>query len=194
MTKEPTGNAIPPTKPFCSYKEQGSGRRGKWNPIVPSCKDASVTREGTPTVRLRSSTVTSVLDLCMCVMLSLVGQVEQDPSPQRTTALSGYLVWTEKYWMWTWAPVPSSQQVQNQCKHIFHLYSILSCFCVYHCVKNIPSCDLVQTPNLGFFSRWLLWVTFLAFPYCSCTVSSFWVDLGWLRSLVSHTERNRTEK
>lgn len=76
MTKEPTGNAIPPTKPFCHIRSMGLGRGGlrgggggEGNPIAPSCKDASVTREGTPTVRPRSPTVTSVLDLCMPVVL-----------------------------------------------------------------------------------------------------------------------------
>ena len=65
-----------PYQAFLPYKEHGlrswgvaGGGGGEGNPIAPSCKDASVTREGTPTVRPRSPTVTSVLDLCMPVVL-----------------------------------------------------------------------------------------------------------------------------
>lgn len=54
---------MPSALPQAHLRSMGSGHRGKWNPIAPSCKDISVTRVETPTVRLRSPTMIYFLDL-----------------------------------------------------------------------------------------------------------------------------------
>lgn len=109
-----------PPKPFCSYKEHGLRSPGQVK-SNRSLLQGCFSHQGGNTNREAEDppAMTSVLGLCLPTGLWWARWCKAPVLKE--SVLSGYLARTGKCWVWAWALVPSSQQVQNQCKHILHL-------------------------------------------------------------------------
>jgi hypothetical protein len=202
MTKEPTGNAIPPTKPFCHIRSMGLGRGGlrgvgagrEIQSLPPARMHPSPGREHqlwdpeAPPWHLSL--------ICACLWCS------GGPGGARLQSLNnhsfiGYLAWTEKHRPWTWAPVPSSQQVQISA-NTFFIYTTPWVAFVSTIVYIYNPYHLVISPNAEF---WLLLVLAVVSGVSSifilqlhCVFLLDWLLFFVLVEKSCFTHRNRTEK